>query len=97
MLSGLPELAVCTQLGGEVEGCGSTGKLFSPWGQGTECGHTRWPALGLVKEDPMDLNPSAWQSGRDRHRGDTTPAGKGEVSDRARLLNGDTAGTGGQG
>lgn len=41
--------------------------------------------------------PPAWQSGRDWHGGDTAPADEGEVADRAALLNGDTAGMGGQG
>lgn len=41
--------------------------------------------------------PSACQHGRDWHRGDTTPAGEGQVADRAGLLKGDTAGMEGQG
>lgn len=38
--------------------------------------------------------PSAQQSVRAWHGGDTAPADEGEVADRAALLNGDTAGMG---
>lgn len=55
MLSELPQLTVRTQLsGGQVEGHGSKGKMFSARGQGTECGHTCWLVLGLVKGDLTD-------------------------------------------